>query len=138
MTNPDPDRAPTGISTKSSRASSSALQRSTRAGGLVSAASEKVELAEHRFDAIDAERRELEAEINEANLRAQEADTALRAAESRIALVEAELSAGEKRAAAAETRAQEAIAALAQVEDAIRTHLLHADRSSRDQLSLAA
>jgi hypothetical protein len=53
-------------------------------------------------------------------------------------LIEAELCAGEKRAAAAETRAQEAIAALAQVEDAIRTHLLHADQSTTNQLSLAA
>jgi len=104
----------------------------------VSAAREKLELAQHRFDAIDAERRELEAEIHEATFRAQEADTALRAAESRIAMVEAELNVSENRAAAGESRVQEAIARLAQVEDAIRTHLLDADQLGTNKPSLAA
>src|ERR1019366_6353193 len=110
----------------------------TRAKALVAAAIEKLRLAEQRFHIIDTKRRELEMQVDGANLRAREVETTLTAAESRIVQADAELSAGEERAATAETRAQEGIAALAQVEDAIRIHLLDADQSSMNQLAMAA
>jgi hypothetical protein len=97
-----------------------------------------LEVAERHFDAIDAKRRGIEAEINEGNLRAQEGNIALRAAESPIVVVEAKLHAGGKRAAAADTRAEGAIAALAQVEDAIRKYLIDVDQSSTNRLALEA
>jgi hypothetical protein len=108
-----------------------ATDSETRAETLASRTAEQLKLAEQRLYAIDAERQEIESKLNEATSRVQEYEVALRHSEARNAVAEAKSTAAERRALEAETRANAARAALLRIEEAIRTHLLAGDYSSK-------
>jgi chromosome segregation ATPase len=108
-----------------------ATDSETRAEALASRTAEQLKLAEQRLYAIDAERQEIESKLNEANSRVQQYEVALRNSEARNAVAEAKSTAAERRALEAETRANVARAALLRIEEAIRTHLLAGDDSSK-------
>jgi chromosome segregation ATPase len=102
-----------------------------RAETVASLTMEQLKLAERRLYAVDAEREELQSKLNEANSRTQEHEVALRNSEARNAVIEAKLKAAERRALEAEARAHATRAALLRIEEAIRTHLLAGDYSSK-------
>jgi chromosome segregation ATPase len=108
-----------------------ALDSETRAETVASLTMEQLKLAEQRLCAVDAERQEMESKLSEANSRIQECEVALGNSEARNAVVEAKLRAAERRALEAQKRANASRAALLKIEEAIRTHLLAGDYSSK-------
>jgi chromosome segregation ATPase len=108
-----------------------AIDSETRAETVATLTMEQLKLAEKRLCAVDAEREEIESKLNEANSRIQEYEVALRNSEARNAVVEAKLRAAERRALEAQKRANATRAALLRIEEAIRTHLLAGDYSSK-------
>jgi chromosome segregation ATPase len=108
-----------------------AIDSETRAETVASLTMEQLKLAEQRLCAVDAEREEIESRLNEANSRIQEYEVALKNSEARNAVVEAKLGTAERRALEAQKRANATRAALLRIEEAIRTHLLAGDYSSK-------
>jgi hypothetical protein len=104
-----------------------AREAEARAYSICKSAAEGLNLAEKRIEAAECARREADCKLLETS-------KALKQALSRVEAAEDKLTALEFRAQAAETEAREAKKALALIEEAIRTRLLHA--SPEDESSL--
>jgi len=100
------------------------------AQNLAERAVEKLQLAGERIQELEAERETTQGHINEANVMVREAAEALRLERSRVKAAEERLRQLEVRVRNAEARAKKSENALAQVEQAIRTHLLGHGRSA--------
>jgi len=94
------------------------------AQSLAERAVEKLRAAEERIQEFEAERRAVQDCINKANGMAQEAAEALNRERSRVKACEEQLRDLELRTRNAEARAEQSESAVAQIESAIRTHLL--------------
>src|SRR5271169_2020826 len=113
---------------------SRAADSEARAKALAESAIEKLQLAEARVCAAEAQRDLAQEALSKLNMRLEEAEREVARSRSRIAAAEAELANAEPHMRAAEARAINAEKAVAQIEDAIRTQLVGLHRNPTGRL----